>query len=138
MLLKTKRETAADRHRAQTLSAIDDIMRHVAGNAPLLLEVVAGGPHKWRSEFLKSCAGLAVDTDIADRLFAFFCQQVQYRYGHGITAGAVLDKLELPSPPTQREIDDAWEVESFSSEAGRRYFYGPDGHPEELIKRLRD
>lgn len=136
MLLKVKHETANDKRRAQTLGAIQATMLEVSSNAPLLLEVVAAGPHTWRSEFFKAFAGLAVDGYIADRMFAFFCQQVQLRYGQNVLAGQVLDTLQLPSKPSQREIDDAWEVESFSSEEGRRYFYGPDGHPEEIIKRL--
>lgn len=136
MLLKVNHETATDRRRAQTVSAIQSTMLEVSSNTPLLLEVVAAGPHTWRSEFFKAFGGLAVNGYIADRMFAFFCEQVQRRYGPGVLAGQVLDTLALPSKPSQREIDDAWEVESFSSEDGRRYFYGPDGHPEELIKRL--
>jgi len=136
MLLRTKHETANDRRKAETRYVVTETMMSVASQAPLLLEVVAAGPQHWRSTFLRTFPGVAIDASISDRIFAFFCQQVQLRYGHGVRASQVLDTMVVPSTPTQREIDNAWEVESFSSEEGRRYFYGPDGHPEEIIKRL--
>lgn len=138
MLLKVKNETAHDRRREATLYAIQSTMMEVSSHTETLLSVVAGGPQNWRNVFLNTCRGLAVNGDIADRIFAFFCEQVQLRYGHYANAGQILDRLELPSvhKPSQREIDESWEVESFSSEAGRRYFYGPDGHPEQIIKQL--
>jgi hypothetical protein len=135
--LQFSRPSAADRMRGHTLYAIRSTMLDIGGNTPLLLSIVAGGPQQWRNTFLHECRGLAVDDHVADMVFRFFCERVREMYG-GAPAGLVLDSLEVSSPPTQREIDDAWEVDSQSSEDGRRYFYGPDGHPEELIKRMRD
>lgn len=127
-----------ERMKAFTLNAIQSTMLNIAGDTPTLLEVVAGGQFRWRHTFARAFAGLPVDDQIALAMFAFFCDQVERRFGHAMRAAEMLDALEVAAPPSQREIDDAWEVESFSSEEGRRYFYGPDGHPEELIKRLRD
>lgn len=136
MLLKTHHATASDKLKSDTNYALQQTMLTIASDTPLLLSVVAGGPTNWRNVFLRNCRGLAVNEAVADSVFAFFCTQVEYRFGRGVTAGQVLDTLEVPSPLSQKEIDDAWEVESFSSEEGRRYFYGPDGHPEELVRRM--
>lgn len=138
MLLKVNGGTAKDRMKAQTVQALTQIMSSVGGDTQTLLEVVAGGPKMWRHSLLSTCHGLAVDEAVADGMFAFFCRRVQAQFGRDQSAGQLLDNLEVFTPPTQREIDDAWEVDSFSSEEGRRYFYGADGHPEQIIKQLRD
>ena len=138
MLLKVHHGTAKDRMKAQTVYACTNVLSGVAGHTPTLLAVVAGGPQHWRNSFLSTCRGLAVDESIADSLFAFFCRRVQQQFGRERSAGQLLDSLEVSTPPTPREIDDAWEVESFSSEQGRRHFYGADGHPEQIIKQLRE
>jgi len=138
MLLKVNGGTAKDRLKAETVGALEAILRSVAGDTPLLLSVVAGGPAHWRIQCRTACRGLAVDDRIADAVVAFFCKQVELRFGREMSAARLLDALEVPTPPTAKEIADAWEVESFSSEEGRRHLYGPDGHPEELIKQLRD
>jgi len=118
------------------MHAIESTMSSVAGDEATLLAVVAGGEQEWRNRFLSLTRGLAIDAGVADSLFAFFCHQVKKRFGRELSAGKLLDSLEVISPPTPREIADAWEVESSSSEEGRRFFYGPDGHPEEIIKKL--
>ncbi|MFA5945119.1 MAG: hypothetical protein WC876_11715 [Candidatus Thermoplasmatota archaeon] len=138
MLLKVNGGTARDKMKAQTLYALNNLMAGVAGDTQTLLEVVAGGPTHWRQNCLRVCAGLAVDENIADSLFRFFAERVVAQFGRELSAARLLDALEVASPPSQREIDDAWEVESFSSEDGRRYFYGVDGHPEQVIKQLRE
>lgn len=138
MLLKVHGGTAKDKMKAQTVQALTNIMSGVAGDTQLLLEVVAGGPNHWRQNCLRACAGLAVDENIADSLFRFFSQRVVAQFGRELSAGRLLDALEVASPPTKKEIDDAWQVESFSSEEGRRHFYGPDGHPEQIIRQLRE
>lgn len=130
------RLSARDRMKMQTLEAMHAILMGVAGNTAVLLQTVAGGPQDWRNRFLRETRGLAVDAGVADQLFAFFCHQVQARFGHELSPARLLDALEVSSPPTQREIDESWEAESFSSEEGRRYFYGADGHPEQLIKQM--
>lgn len=136
MLLRTASgPTASERMRAQTVYAVDATMKLVASNTTLLLEVVAGGPDHWRRGFLAETLGLAVNAHVADSMFAFFCRQVEQRWG-GVRAGDLLDALEVDvvKPPTPREIEEAWLVESASSDEGRRYFYGRDGHPEQLVR----
>jgi hypothetical protein len=134
--LHFSRPTRKDKLKVETLHAINSTMSSVAGDTPTLLAVVAGGPAEWRNRFMSVTRGLAVNEDVADKLFAFFANQVVKRYGRELSAGKLLDSLEVISPPTDKEIADSWEVESSSSEEGRRFFYGPDGHPEELIKKL--
>lgn len=122
----------------------------VAGNPVLLLEVVAtpkgkssaSAKSRWRNAMQKAFSGVTKDTAkidaIADQMFRFFQQKAHEAYGvkHGLTAGQALDVMEVDTPATQDEIDKAWKIESSSSEEGRRYFYGPDGHPEELIGKM--
>jgi hypothetical protein len=134
--------TAREQATAFLMAQVDVVMRYfaTAADGMLLEEVVAKGPAEWRRHFVREFrAGkgrpLAELDHLADLVFHFFCRVHIWRYGP-VSAGAVLDKVEEITPPTAREIADAWEVDSGSSEEGRRYFYGADGHPEDLIKSL--
>lgn len=98
-------------------------MLTVCSNPILLLETVAMGDQEFRIQLLRGWRGLAVDESIANSLFYFFCKRVQATYGEGVTAGQVLDQIEVKSPPTEKEIDAAWKFESGSSESGKRFFY---------------
>lgn len=110
-------------------------MVNVASDEPTLAAVVAGGPVHWRLNFQRVFRGYPVDEAIADTVFRFFCDQFLKRVGPGVSAAAFLDAIEPITPPTQKEIDEAWEIDSASSEAGRRAFYGPGGHPQEWLDR---
>lgn len=130
--------TARERLAAETIAAIRHVQLTITGDALLLCEVVAGGPVHWRQRFLlsmKQALGplCPVDESIADQLFRFFCKRVERQYGQ--PAKDVLDSIEVHSPPTKQEIADAWEVESESSEAGRKHFYGDDS-PQTFLHKL--
>jgi hypothetical protein len=115
-------------------TAIARVMTDIAADPWVLCEVVGRGPLQWRSAFVDAMhsAGLPLATDeIADRLFAFFCLQLQ-KLAHSddrpqTLARHYLDHMEVEEPPhipTEREIADSWELESASSDEGQRFAYG--------------
>jgi hypothetical protein len=138
VLLRTSAKLAPRQElKVRTVVAVNDTVLTILANTPLLLEVVARGPAEWRSNFMHAHRGLAVNEGMADHLFRFFADHVVRRFGREHSANELLDAMEITvdRPPTQREIDESWEIESHSSEAGRRYFYGSD-RPEDLVRRL--
>jgi hypothetical protein len=111
----------------QTLKAAADanitaLMKNIAGNPIKLAEVVAGGPFNWRLIFLRAFHGLPVNDHVANLVFRFFCEQFLKQYP-GVTATQFLDKVEVRSPLTAKDIEDSWEHTVDSSEEGRRRFY---------------
>lgn len=120
---------------AQTSMLVAGVIQQTLGDRMVLAEVVAAGPYAWRVGFARTFAGLPVDADMADRAYRYLAAQHIERSG-GVSAGAVLDAHAPPSPPTEREIARSWEVESHSSEEGRRALYGVDGHPQALLDRM--
>ena len=114
----------------------------VASDPVTLLEVVCGGERLWRQRFGRAFRGLvpgSLSTDgMADSVFRFFCRRVVTGFPEfmpGTPPEVILDAIEPVTPPTQKEIDESWVVESASSEEGRREFYGVGGHPLEHILR---
>ncbi len=118
----------------QTRTQLRLLMNNCLANPVLLLETVGRGQFEWRRALLKNFPGL-VDEAIANALYAYLAHAASKQFP-GLTPSQALDALSPVSPPTDKEIDDAWVVESTSSEEGRRYFYGPDGHPEDLVRRM--
>jgi hypothetical protein len=125
--------TRSERRAADMQAAIQQVMLTIAGDLVTLLEVVAGGPELWRNRFHAGMRPWPVNDYIADHCFRFFCQRLTAQFP-GCTAGELLDALDVPTPPTQREIDAAWQIDSASSEDGRKFFYG-DLHPQEWLDR---
>ncbi|MBA3578946.1 MAG: hypothetical protein H0W42_03075 [Gemmatimonadaceae bacterium] len=125
------------------MAQIDVVVRMVCAYADgvMLSEVVAGGPAHWRVIFgraFRAGKGLPAHSldDLADNLFLFFSSVHIWKHGHQVPR-VILDAVEEVMPPTQKEIAAAWEIDSASSEDGRRYMYGPGG-PEQALKELRD
>lgn len=127
-----------------TSAQISEFLVSTCGNSRLLSEVVAEGPVHFRNKFRAAFAGLPVDDDLANHVFAFLCKQVILRARRfGVeteTPVALLDHLDKTEStrtvPTQDEIERAWHVESGSSEEGRRHFYGNKA-PDEVLRELR-
>ena len=122
------------RERAELQAQISRVMAMVANDDLNLLECVGAGPAHWRTVFLRAFQGWPVNADVADRVFHFFCLKVQEKWGQ-TPVNRLLDSMEVRTPPTQREIDEAWVVDSASSDEGRRYCYGVDGSPLDALKR---
>jgi hypothetical protein len=96
----------------------------------------ANGAAEFRRVFHTHFRGLPVDDDLANRIFGFFEQQAIQQFGSLQHARNFLDRLvEIQGPPTQAEIDASWEVESASSDEGRRSVYGSSS-PQEVLDQL--
>lgn len=128
--------SAADQARELLRFYITETMHSVAGNPALLARVVADGPSSWRNTFSRAFRGLPVDDAVADSLFGFFAQQFIRQYA-GQTPSQVLDSYAPPAPPSEHEINDGWEVDSSSSEDGKRHFYGKDSSPQQYLEKLK-
>jgi hypothetical protein len=90
-------------------------------------ETVAAGRSCLRRVFQKS-VGSAFGRrrgqcdDVADGMFRFL--EVQWRRRHpDVSAGTFLDAIMPVSPPTETEIEEAWELEIGSSDVAMRQFY---------------
>lgn len=131
-----------------TAFAIARIENSIRTDDILLWEVVARDEFYFVTGFMKAMKDGGHkhhDREMAIMLFQSFDELVRQKWGEdypGKTAQEIarllLEKVEIPSAPTQAEVDAGWEVESRSTEEGKRFFYGSDEHPEELIKKLID
>ena len=101
------------------IDALGDEMGHAL--------VVAHGNFVFRDLFQKEFGafyhGNRIHCDtIADYVFRFL--EVQWRHRHpGVSPKAFLDSINEISPPTEREIDDAWTVEIASDERSMAKHY---------------
>lgn len=114
------------------------IDRHVH-QRDLLLHTIADGKTAFRNKFFRELRGLPISDEMAERTWAFLAGLKDRFYPEFETAAKALDALEVREtrPPTEREIAEGWEVESASSEEGRRFLYGADGGPHQLVDQLR-
>lgn len=87
----------------------------------LLAEVLAGGRLNWRNTFLREFRGLPVDAECADLLWRLFSQEFKRKFGN-VRPRVILDTANVPTPLTEREIEDSWVIENASSDDARRYF----------------
>lgn len=126
--------------------AIRTCITHVAADPGVLAEIVAAGEYTFRVGVLKTFEkGYKlgevdrIDEAMANRMFCALCvlwqRFYQNQYGN-LTAGQFLDRVEIHRGPTQEEIDQAWELESNSTEDGNRTFYGRM-NPNEYFDKLK-
>ena len=132
------RRLSLDDFRAHASQVIASYIQWAVGDVERLNRIVADGASAWRNRFRADLRGWPVDDAMAEQAWRFLCDQQALRHPE-MAAGKVLDALEVNErrPPTEKEIADGWEVESASSDEGRRALYGPGGHPKELLDRLR-
>jgi hypothetical protein len=116
----------------------------VLGTDLALYTVVSEGAASWRIAFTREMrgAGLLISDDICNQMFEVFCAEVRRRHQADQTAqqiAAALREHIAPEPPplTEAEIIDSLEVDSASSDDGRRYLYG-DYSPEHELEKLKD
>jgi hypothetical protein len=99
-------------------------MEAVLGDDILHALILGGGKLNYLNTFLREFRSMeGADRDMAEMLWALFLDQWQTKHGR-LHPKTFLDAIEQHTPPTDKEIDDAWEVESASSDEGRRYFEG--------------
>lgn len=110
------------------------LMNNLLANPIALLEAVGRGPFEWRRQVMKNFPGM-LDENAANALYAKLDHEARQQFP-GLTPSQALDAVAPITPPTDKEIDDAWEIDSSSTEEARRWFYGPDGHPQDLVRRM--
>lgn len=112
--------------------------RHVHQD-DLLLETLANGRTDFRNKVFRDLRGLPVDEALCEGMWRFLWDVKARKYPEFATPGEALDQLEVTTtrPPTAREIAEGWEVESASSEDGRRYLYGPGENAQTMLDKLR-
>lgn len=123
---RESRESMKAQVSATTKDLLNGLIKEICGDPVALAEAVGGGAYHFRVGLLRAYRGLPVNDEIANRIFAF----LEYRFTLANpvqTAAQVLDKVELPSPPTEKEIDDAWVHEVASSDGAKRTFSSRDG-----------
>ena len=90
-------------------------------------EIVAAGVFRFRTEFIKDIGPVfgnkrAPADELANRVFTFFRVQWREKYP-SVTPEMFLNRVNPVSPPTEKEIEDAWEVEIGSSDKAMRQLY---------------
>lgn len=109
-------------------SAMLNVERHmddVLGDEKLLAYIVAGGKQNYINTFLKEFRAFkGIDRDMPEMLWKLFLAEWGKKFGK-LHPGRYLDSLEVRTPPTAKEIEDAWEIDSASSDEARRYFGMP-------------
>jgi hypothetical protein len=99
--------------------------------------VRAMGASRFRNVMHREFKGLPMTDDLANSVFGCLEMMAIQQLGSLEEAYTFLDRLvAVKGPPTQAEIDAGWEVESASTEEGRRSIYG-DSNPQEVLDQLR-
>ena len=99
-------------------------MEQVLGDELLHALVLAGGHFNYIQTFLREFRGMTgADREMAEMLWSLFLDQWKAQRGR-LHPARFLNAVEQHTPPTAKEIEDAWVVESASSDEGRRYFEG--------------
>jgi len=99
-------------------------MEAVLGDDMLHALIVAGGRFNYLTTFLREFRSMeGADREMAEMLWSLFLDQWKAKHGR-LHPKTYLDAIEQHTPPTAKEIDEAWVVESASSDEGRRYFEG--------------
>lgn len=118
-----------------TYQLLDGFIRDVSSDPIKHAQVLAHGRAHFRRQVAKHFRGLPVDEGIADHVFHVLTLEWRKRHGDARPA-TLLDQTHVPSPApaVTPETADDWEIESASSERGRRWFYGSSTPREWLAK----
>jgi hypothetical protein len=101
---------------------IQQHMEAVLADDMLHALIVAGGHFNYIGTFMREFRSMkGADREMGEMLWSLFVDQWKEKHGR-LHPGRFLDAIEQHTPPTDKEIEDAWEVDSASSEDGRRYF----------------
>jgi hypothetical protein len=101
---------------------IQQHMEQVLGDDILHALVLGGGHANYMNTFMREFRSMkGADREMGEMLWSLFLDQWRQRHGR-LHPKLFLDAIEQHTPPTQQEIDDAWVVDSASSEDGKRYF----------------
>lgn len=118
-------ETYARQNARRTLIEIERHMEDVLADDLLLAYILAAGRALYRVNFLREFQSFkGLDRQMPELLWRLFLHTWQQRYG-GTRPGQYLDAVHIVTPPTDKEIEDAWVWESASSDEARRYYGVP-------------
>lgn len=99
-------------------------MEGVLGDEMLHALIVAGGHFNYIQTFLREFRNMeGADREMGEMLWSLFLDQWKAKHGR-LHPKTWLDAVEQITPPTAKEIEDAWVHDSASSEDGKRYFEG--------------
>jgi len=103
------------------------------------LQILAAGKNHFLKEYRKEFAGfgLLASDEMGNRALLMLWRK--HMSEHGMVAPAeILDSItSVWRPPTQKEINEAWKIESASSPEVRRELYG-DKTPQQFLNELID
>lgn len=115
-------ETKSSKDYKSAMLQVETHMYDVLGDDKMLALVMGGGKHNYINTFTREFRSFrGVDRDMAEMLWSLFFDEWKRKFGR-LHPRDYLDKLEIKTPPTDKEIEDAWEHESASSDDARRYF----------------
>lgn len=101
------------------------IQRHmegVLGDDMLHALILAGGHFNYLTTFQREFRNLeGADREMGEMLWSLFLDQWKARHGR-LHPKTFLDAIEQHTPPTDKDVEDAWVVESASSDDGKQYF----------------
>ena len=108
-------------------AAVRSLLREGLSDQMLHAEIVAAGRTRFREVFARDLGPVfgkhrGPCDDLAEVVYQFFVGQWRER-SPTISAALWLDRVVVRSPPTEQEIEDAWEVEIASSDAAMRTLY---------------
>ena len=129
MLTRTRELVSTTQIKRRILSEVKKFITTTCADDLQLLETVGTGPIEFRIRFIRAFPNGTVDETIANRVFAFLSEQVVKKFGDAASVSELLDSVEVfdTSPPTEAEIEDAWEFDSATSEEAKRLFDLPTG-----------
>lgn len=113
--------------KAEVAANVKQLMRDIISDQLFHAEVVAAGEFHFRGAFGKQFGAFYDGNrsgcdDLANVVFRF-AREVWGRKYPDIAPGAFLDNVRITAPPTEAEIEDAWEIEIGSSESAMRSMY---------------
>lgn len=148
-------ETAGQRAARECREAVEVYIQTTVAETPqadlLLHTIVADGRQTHRDEFTRAFrAHFHHDvnrcTYVADTVYRLFAWVVKQRFTEEIRrgqtaqqlAGRALESVVIEDPVTEADIIRSLEVDSSSSDDGRRLVYGRDMWPEKALEIMKD
>jgi hypothetical protein len=115
-------ETRSSKEYKTAMLNIERHMYDVLGDDRLHALVLGGGRSAYINVFMREFRSQrGVDREMAEMLFQVYLEEWKKKHGK-LHPKKYLDALDIPTPPTEKEIEDAWVHESASSDDARRHF----------------
>lgn len=114
--------------KAEVMANDRELLNYLLSDPIAHARAVAGGPFAWRILYGRQMGvfygkNRGYVDELANMHYRFLEHQWRTRHPEWTTPGQFLDSINIPSPPTEEEIDDAWELEIMSDERFLRKHY---------------